>query len=184
MSVDQRGFHVVDIPKRRFFLLDLLCELTIALTLENVYSRGMANSDIHFAIAWSGMKRCVCVCLCVCVYDDLFLPMPDYNHNEKVCENLIVEKEPSKNHVEIVRKSASDAVVPKKAEADAVNPIKAPPGIDINMEEWTLVFRQTAPFEFSADDDFKQARWAYFSHSLFYFHVERLDKAFPSPLDP
>ena len=69
-----------------------------------------------------------------------------------MAEKIIVEKDPTRNRVEVCGLSARLGIIEPKTEDDvqAVN--------NVDLKQWKLVFRQTAPFVFSEDRDFSQAR--------------------------
>ena len=83
--------------------------------------------------------------------------------------DLIVEREPSKNLVEISEVPRQLAIVQKEEKGVAATPRQIEydtddivqddrPKVDIDWTKWKLVFRQTAPFAFSDDNDFSQAK--------------------------
>jgi len=111
-----------------------------ALPLQSAMTWLISVDTIGFHVSWDGQVK--------------YLFKHRVPWTAQVVENIIVESGKSKNHVIIVRKSARDAVL----KLAAISHAHVQPGIDIDMTAWTLVFRQTAPFEFNSDRDFAQAK--------------------------
>ena len=76
--------------------------------------------------------------------------------NPGISDDIVLVQNPGRNPVQIKELGQSEGICNPKMQQAEDTP--APPALDINLEDWTLVFRQTAPFQFSADDDFAQAR--------------------------
>ena len=72
--------------------------------------------------------------------------------NPEVADKLIVEKEATKNHVEICELPVRQGIVEPRKEND----VHA--AIDVDWGQWKLVFRQTGPFAFSEENGFSQAQ--------------------------